>query len=419
MRVVEVVHGWPLSQMGGTGLYVEALVKGLRAHDCDVVCVHPTSGDTAEIFVDAGQITLQGPVPRTWPQTWQRSEMLGVWRRWLDVHKPDVVHIHHLSGFPLTLPLVCKTMGIHTVLTLHDYALPCARGQLIDRDLRPCDGPSPVRCAQCLSLELQRSPVHSWVGQQLQRWPKLGQRAQGLVEQRPPRTRDQARISERLLQVDVVLDSVDVLLSPSHDLSNRMKAMGYRQPAVCPLPLVQPITPSPVPTPGPVRFLFASSILPTKGPHLLLEAFRSLPEGDATLGIAGHAPPFARWPGYAEMLQKQVNAQNNAHWYGPVPPAKIPDLLHQHDVVVLPSVWPENSPLIIREATAAGLPVIVSKHGGARELAPGADVVAAGDVSSLRQALQRACSQGRRRLPCPEWQTPKSHALWLFQNAYP
>ncbi len=43
-------------------------------------------------------------------------------------------------------------------------------------------------------------------------------------------------------------------------------------------------------------------------------------------------------------------------------------LYEQMDVRVVPSVWPENSPVTITEAMASGIPVISSDIGGISEL---------------------------------------------------
>jgi glycosyltransferase involved in cell wall biosynthesis len=42
-------------------------------------------------------------------------------------------------------------------------------------------------------------------------------------------------------------------------------------------------------------------------------------------------------------------------------------LMSMVDVVVIPSRWWENSPVIIDEARAAGVPMLVSNHGGLKE----------------------------------------------------
>ena len=79
--------------------------------------------------------------------------------------------------------------------------------------------------------------------------------------------------------------------SPSHHLAERMSAFSSANIGHTALPLVQTITPSLLPEAGPVWFLYASSIIPTKGPDRLLRAFRAL-RADARLMIAGHSPAF-------------------------------------------------------------------------------------------------------------------------------
>ena len=46
----------------------------------------------------------------------------------------------------------------------------------------------------------------------------------------------------------------------------------------------------------------------------------------------------------------------------------ITDAYAQTDVLILPSIWPENQPVTITEAMAAKIPVIASNSGGIPEL---------------------------------------------------
>jgi glycosyltransferase involved in cell wall biosynthesis len=54
------------------------------------------------------------------------------------------------------------------------------------------------------------------------------------------------------------------------------------------------------------------------------------------------------------------------------------------DVLAVPSLWPENSPLVIHEAFQAGLPVVGSRLGGT------ADLVADGTNGLLYEAFSAA-----------------------------
>jgi glycosyltransferase involved in cell wall biosynthesis len=64
------------------------------------------------------------------------------------------------------------------------------------------------------------------------------------------------------------------------------------------------------------------------------------------------------------------------------------------DVVVLPSIWPENQPVSIVEAMAAGLPVIASRVGGVPELVLNGVtglLFEAGDVKGLARRMSAMC----------------------------
>ena len=53
---------------------------------------------------------------------------------------------------------------------------------------------------------------------------------------------------------------------------------------------------------------------------------------------------------------------------GPFHNADAASVYERFDVLVVPSLWPENSPLVIHEAFMAGLPVVASRIGGLPEL---------------------------------------------------
>ncbi|MDG1478427.1 MAG: glycosyltransferase [Myxococcota bacterium] len=417
MRIACVLHGWPAEEMGGTGLYVAALCAALSAGGHDVVSITPGVGPLG-IIRESGHVRLQAPAPVRFEETWRRRALDGLLAAWLRQWRPDVLHIHHLSGLSTGLITVARRAGVRVVLTLHDYALPCARGQLINRDLLPCPGPSPGRCAPCLSEHLRLDPLSGAIGSLLTRWPALRRAAREQVGTLAPPPHAAARITDRLRSVSAALSAVDVLLSPSNDLATRFRDLGLPTPRVLPLPLIRPVPPAPAAPDGPVRFLFASSVIPTKGPHLLAEAFSGLSPGCAQLTIAGPTPVMDGQTGFIDDLDARLAAIPEAQRLGAVDASRVPALLAAHDVLVLPSLWPENSPLIVREAAAAGLPVIVSEQGGSGELVPEARRVMGGDIDGLKMAMAAEVSLGRRRLKPMVWPTPEEHASQLTAEVY-
>jgi glycosyltransferase involved in cell wall biosynthesis len=393
MRILQVLHGWPPSRMGGTGLYVDALTRALGQANHSARVIAPKRGFPSKIeavrHADIEGWLLLTPPATTWAAGWRRAKGLQPWRALLQEWRPNVVHLHHLSGLPMNLLGVAKEQGVRTVLTLHDYALPCPRGQLVNQHRHPCEGPSPSRCSPCVFGE------------------------KGTL-----RTRlDKRRIRERFAAVQAVFSAADVVLSPSEDLATRMTGFGFARPTLCELPILQAPIPVVEPGVGPLRFLFASAMIPTKGPHLSLDAFAQLPLGP-TLTIAGPSMRYDGDTGFVARLEAKAANTPNVRLAGAIDPAQVPRLLADHDVLLLPSIWPENSPLIVREAAAAGLRVIASRAGGAGELCPSATLIDPTDPRALLGAMADAVERGRGRAPTVQSKTPKEHALWLLENAY-
>jgi len=164
--------------------------------------------------------------------------------------------------------------------------------------------------------------------------------------------------------------------------------------------------------------LFASAIIPTKGPDIALSAFARLKTGSASLTICGHSPHYELDHEYSKKLATRAKSISGVNWLGAVNHNEINELLSCHDLLVLPSTWQENSPLIVREATAAGLRIIASDAGGISELAPNAVFTAAGSEADLFCAMSAQVEIGRGRVPCSQWQTADEHASWLKEHAY-
>lgn len=422
LRVGLVLHGWPPEELGGTGLYVQALAAALVELGQLPVLLAPGEARPEpaleEVALDGIQAwRVHGPPPATWTEAWRRSEVLPVLRAWLRAARLDVLHLHHLSGLPLGLPRLAREAGLRVVLTLHDYALPCARGQLLDAHLDPCPGPTPPRCAACLGGQLALDPLTRLVGRAMERLPSTREVARELAGRKLPPARARARVAHRDRLVRSALDSAHQVLSPSEDLAARFAGMGLPRPRVHPLPLLRPVAPAPEAEAGPLRLLYVSSVIPSKGLHVLLEACEGLPRARFELTVAGPAPPYDGHPTYAEDMAARV-AELGGSWRGRIPAAEVPGLLAEHDVVVLPSLWPENSPIVVREATAAGLLTVLSEVGGAAELDARARLVPPGDAGALRSALLELVQGGRRRRPPASWPTPREHAASLLREVY-
>ncbi|MCK4615122.1 MAG: glycosyltransferase, partial [Thermoplasmata archaeon] len=142
-----------------------------------------------------------------------------------------------------------------------------------------------------------------------------------------------------------------------------------------------------------VTFGFMGRVIPVKGIHILVKAFGKLSAKNrkntnnmrnCRLQIFGDAGP----------LRKYLNgyASENVIFRGGYKNWEIDSVLGEIDVLVVPSIWYENSPLVIQEAFLAGIPVITSNIGGMAELVKdGVNGLTfeVGDVDDLGNKMER------------------------------
>jgi glycosyltransferase involved in cell wall biosynthesis len=114
-----------------------------------------------------------------------------------------------------------------------------------------------------------------------------------------------------------------------------------------------------------LRLGFIGTLVRHKGLHILIKAIREIQSANFELKIFGSENDF---PGYVRELRRIAHKDPRIKWIGKIENDRIMDALSQIDVLVVPSLWYENSPLTIHEAFLAGIPVVVSNLGGMAEL---------------------------------------------------
>ena len=133
----------------------------------------------------------------------------------------------------------------------------------------------------------------------------------------------------------------------------------------------------------------------SKAPHLLLEAFRKLAPGTATVDLFGAPVDYHGDDSYRRTLAPLLE-QRGVRLHGPVVHDQIPETLGSLDALVVPSVWPENSPFVVHEAFLAGLPVVAARIGGIPELVSDGTnglLFRAGDADDLARSLARLVNE--------------------------
>ena len=127
---------------------------------------------------------------------------------------------------------------------------------------------------------------------------------------------------------------------------------------------------SPHPEDRSLNLLYAGRIYPEKGIETVIEAMIRLVNGqgkrDIRLSVAGSGS--VEYENHLRQLVNQAGLSDNVFFLGWVPPAEMPELLGKHDVLVLPSIWPEPFSRAVLEGMSSGLVVIATRIGGTPEI---------------------------------------------------
>ncbi len=404
MRIAMVVHQFPPEHLGGTEVYTEGVARALADEGHQVAVFHPRAGLQGDRQVRRDGLVLweaaRPPLPaaahplRQFWQTFRSRRLEASFRRFLADERPEVVHFQHVQN--VSARLVALAAGLPRVLTLHDYWYICANGQLLRPDGSLCQGPG-LGCGACAAARLARP------------WPRGLQPALALP------------FLARNLYIRRALRGVDRFVSPSHFLMDRYIAAGFPAGRLRHLENGIPVArirrfARQAPE-GLLRIGFIGSIAWQKGVHLLAEAFGKLPAGRAQLRIWGDPTIF---PAYAAQV-RELLPDPEAQMMGRIANEEVGRALAESDVIVVPSLWYENSPVVIQEARAAGVPVVAAGHGAlAEKVRHGVDGLhfAPGDADALAGALRRLLEEpallAALRKSIPEPMDMAAHAQALL-----
>lgn len=391
MRVLQVAHALPPATYGGTELYTRDLAETLARQSHEVAVGAPRGVEDSEM-TDVETFALPDHGGETAPALGGRPlEAVGrpavddQFRSLLADWNPDVVHLQHFKHLSVNIPEICRNRGVACVATLHDFWTICHREQLYRPEGRPCAGPESVRkCADCYRRaggkrelgESENDPTVSGNESATSKNdPTVSENeptADGGIA--PASGRDSARssVERRDARLREARSATDRLVAPSAFLRETFVEHGTPPEAIEQIRngiRVERFEDSGFDPDGPLRVGYAGRITERKGVHLLVAAAREVEEVE--LHVFGRFEPrsdeyHARLAELARSASSEKRAGDATTFHGWY--ADRPDPYREMDVLVLPSIWYENSPLVIQEAFAAGVPVVTADAGGMAEL---------------------------------------------------
>jgi GT2 family glycosyltransferase len=348
-RILHLVHGWPPWSSAGTEVYARRLA--LRQTAWREVTVYARVADPARALGEALEVDDGGVRVRLAVNNFVQRDPLSRnalydrrlaadFAALLEEVRPDLLHVHHLAGHAATLPAAAARRKIPILYQIQDWWSPCARANLLDAGRRLCPGPAPGRCSACLPLTaLPGAPL-------LNRLLYAGR--------------------QRLTRA--ALGTADAFVMGSHAILASYRGLGWLPagpPAfVIPYGIERPARREPrAAAGGPLRFGVIGSILPHKGIHLAVAAFRGVDPARATLAVWGDStisPPYT-----AELA---ALASPAVRFAGRFPEERRGEVFAGLDVLIVPSLGLESFGLVAHEALAEGVPVLASRRGALAEL---------------------------------------------------
>jgi len=423
MRILLVVHRFPPRYAAGTEVYTHQIARGLlqRGHDVRVVCAEKeiSRPDLSVTEREVDGIPVVEVTNNLFFDDFEQTYRLPKFDRFLvelvQRERIDVVHFQHALHLSAGAVEAVATSGVPVLFTLHDYWLQCARlGQRVHADGSICHTIEPARCGVCLTrTKWRQSRTEQRIGRRLAvlratTGVDLGPAAvssASFVRGREPSRRgpiDAAAAQAFTVAVqerehylrEHVVPHVGRFLSPSRFLLERFVEWGIARERIDHLPIgldLERFRPLPKTPSDVLRIAFLGTLHPSKGAHVLLGAWGRLDaelRARASLVIYG---PDRHDPDYVHSLRESAR-RVGAHLGGRVARDDVPGTLASIDVLVVPSLWYENSPLALLEARATRTPALASDLGGMAELildGVTGTTFAVGDEADLAEKLGR------------------------------
>lgn len=356
MKILKIIHGYPPDYNAGSEVYSQSICNELSKKHSVFIFTREENPYTAdhEIVREVRENMVFYIANKAREKDGYRH--LDLDEKFRDIVteiQPDVAHIGHLNHLSTGFVGVLKGMSIPIVYTLHDFWLMCPRGQFLQINFgnpafhQLCTGQENHKCAvNCYNRYFSGKSIDKERDEKY--WEQW-------VESRMEETRS-------------VRDAVDLFIAPSRYLIHRF-ITDFEMPQEkiiyldygFPLHYLSPTEESA--QRETFVFGYIGTHIPSKGIDLLIQAFKQINQ-KARLMIWGRENGQS-----TKNLKKMANGSPNpivfCGEYINTNLAK--EVFSKVDCIVVPSVWGENSPLVIHEAQACGIPVITADFGGMSE----------------------------------------------------
>lgn len=377
MKILVVSSGLKPDRFGGLPSHVEDLLHALVKAGQDVA------------YLNVGAKS-KWPFTRLWERSdlpcraWNLSSKLAYSEYWtgtihpmfqviasrayrqkflyvIEQYKPNLVHIHELTSFPVELILELRRRSIRIVFSAHDFFVFCPTVKLFRPDHSFCDRTTDQLDCYACSISARSEWAKQWEFAN-DYWlggfvpiRNLGRRFIRLLESVLSKPVPPQDYQERSLDFQRILLAVDLVLTTSRK-QQRIFAQRTNGCQICYLQLSRSTIPTdrPVPrlssrSPGKLIFLALNIVNLAKGLSLLEQTFASLYQDHPEVELHIYGMTDRKAPGI--------------RYFGPYDDQQLDEIIASADFGILPSLWPEAFGYVGPEMLSRGLPVLASERG--------------------------------------------------------
>ncbi|MCX7945047.1 MAG: glycosyltransferase [Deltaproteobacteria bacterium] len=379
MKILFVVHGFLPFSSTGVENYTFTLAKELKKrHDVLIYTARfdPLKEKYSDFSYQYNGVNVVGffhdSTYKNFSETYSSEIADKKFNELVERFKPEIVHFQHLIFHSVGYVKALQKRDIPSVLTVHDFYYYCPNlGQRLFLGRFSCKNKTPIKCAICFrTAKTNITAIDKAIYKSSKRidflskissaFPELSLLIKWLRILRIHPTVDEIILRER--EMFSFLGKMNLIISPSIHYKNfYYRISGHQNIVYLDYGFEKRRQKSRLSHQYNVLTLgFIGTISRHKGAHLLVELAREM--GDQIRIIV--------WGNDKNdlILSRKLKSLTNVEYRGVFKPEEKGKIYKEIDYLLVPSIWEENSPLVIHESILYRTPIIASAMGGNKEL---------------------------------------------------
>lgn len=314
------------------------------------------------------------PDPLTYE--FDNPQMAEHMRAYMRLVGPDLVHVMHAGRLSGSIIPAAKEFGAPVVFTATDFWSVCRVIHLKRADTGElCLGPdrAGTNCLRCFisRLNISQPAKDRYLKKSDVQFRGLVAAARSPVARKTSHLKRIRTVVDRIDYLKNALNMTDRVIAPTR-LNRDLLIRNGIEPALITYShygmdtseiATAPRSPA---DPATLRVGYIGSLARHKGVDTLIKAFKGLPDMQKPARLKIYGSP-SRDQEYAAELEELVGGDKRVSFEGTFEGEKLGWVLSEIDVLVVPSRWYENTPLVVYSAFASGTPVVATDVGGLSE----------------------------------------------------